>query len=410
MSFGVVVLGAGHAGVQLAASLRQLGYRKPVLLVSDEAGLPYQRPPLSKEFLALGAAEQRTLLRPKGFYDLHDIELIAGHAAVSVDRESRIVEFDDATRRSYDHLVLATGARPRDLRIAGRESDGVSPLHTYDQAHSVRGAIASAGRVVVIGGGFIGLETAAAAIAHGATVVVLEAKERVMGRVVTPEVSSWFTDLHSAAGVAVRLNSVAAELVARETGHVSAVVLGNGERIDADAVITGIGIVPNDDLAAAAGLETRDGIVVDQYLRTTDPAVFAVGDCARLVNVTEGIDRRLESVQNAGDQARTVAATIMGGKRPYDSVPWFWTTQFDCKLQIAGIADEYDTAVRRDGPAGSFSVFCFADGRLVATESVDATKDHLAARKLLKAGRPVTPDDVADPSRELKDLLPAIAP
>lgn len=401
MSPGVVIVGAGQAGFQAAVSLRKLGYADRVVLVGDEPELPYQRPPLSKELLA--GVEARVALRPEAFYAEHAIELRCGDAATRVDRGAREVELASGTRLGYEHLVLATGARNRALRVPGAQLDGVVGLRTHVEARALADGLGAGARIVVIGGGFIGLEVAAAARARGAGVTVVEAADRCMARALSAPTAAHLEGLHRAAGCDLRTGVGVVRLVDDGSGRVSAAVLTDGTVLEAALVVLGVGVLPETTLAGTAGLAVDDGVLVDAALRTSDPAVFAIGDCARFVAGSG--TRRLESVQNATDQARSVAATIVTGKpQVYREVPWFWSTQHGARLQIAGVPDGPCTTVVRGDPAsGAFSVFCFDDERLCAVESVNRPKDHMAARKLLATNATLTP---ADAAREDLDLRP----
>lgn len=380
----VVIVGAGQAGFQVAASLREQGHPGRVVLVGDEPGVPYQRPPLSKAYLSGALPGERLALRPQAFYDKHDIELVCGRA-VGIDRDRRRVALADERELEYGHLVLATGTRNRELPVPGAKLDGVLGLRTREDADALRERIGGARNVVVIGGGFIGLEFAAAAAKLGLSVTVLEASDRLMRRAVSPAVSAHYRELHERQGTRVLSG---ASVVALHGGHeVTGVELADGSVLPADLVVVGIGVVPNAELAADAGLTVDNGIVVDEHLSTSDPRISAVGDCAVYPSRHAGAPLRLESVQNAVDHARCLAARLTGAAEPYASVPWFWSNQFDARLQIAGISAGHDEAVVHGDPsAGSFSVFCFRAGQLVCVESVNRTPDHMAARKLFTAG------------------------
>lgn len=397
---GVVIVGNGMAGATVAATLRTKGYEGPIVLIGDEPHVPYQRPPLSKAQLLQDGDPQ--LVRPEAFWADKGIELVAGVRVEAIDRAAHEVRLADGRALAYEHLVLATGARNREL--PGAES--ALGLRTVEDSRALRARLGAGRRLVVVGGGFIGLEVAAAAHTLGTDVTVVEALDRVMSRVVSPEMSDFFEGLHAEAGVKIltgrRVESI-------EEG---AVTLDGDQRLEADVVVVGVGVVPNVELAAAAGLDVADGIVVDERLLTSDPAISAVGDCAHYPCAITGRSQRLESIQNATDHARAVATRIAGEGEPYAAVPWFWSDQLGRKLQIAGVAaDGAESVLRGDPGDGGFSIFRFADGALVAVESVDAMADHLAARKLLSNGAStsVTPQQVADPSVSLKELAAAVA-
>ncbi len=405
MPSGVVIAGAGQAGFQLAFSLRSRGFDGSITLIGDEPHIPYQRPPLSKAFLA-GKQEIRHLaLRPAAYYTSQRIDFLAGATVAHIDRPGRQVSLSSGATVPYETLVLALGARVRPLPIPGAQLDGVCYLRSLDDAVAIRARLAEASSVVVIGGGFIGLELAAVARFHGKDVTVLEVQPRLMPRVVSPVISGYYAKLHAAQGVGIQLGVVPAEISA-SNGKASAVVLADGSRIPADLVVAGIGVLPNVALAQDAGLATANGIVVDEYLRTEDPSIYAIGDCASHPNPFAGARVRIESVQNAVDQADCVAAAICGQPEAYNNVPWFWTDQFDVKLQMAGLSIGYDRSITRGDPeTRKFSVFYFREERLVAVDSINRPADHIAARKLLGAHASLTPERAADESFELKSLI-----
>jgi 3-phenylpropionate/trans-cinnamate dioxygenase ferredoxin reductase subunit len=393
----VVVIGAGHAGVQVADALRAAGHDGPLTVVGDEPALPYQRPPLSKEHLASTGTAMP--LRAERFFRENRIELRTGVTATAIDRASRIVHLDDGGTLPYDVLVLATGAANRTPAVPGADLPGVHALRTLADADELAAALPQARSVLVVGAGFVGLEVAAAARARGVPVTVLEAADRPLGRAVSPVMAEHLADAHRRMGTTLRLGEAVAGFTGR--GAVSSV----GLEYAADLVVVGIGVVPRTALAAAAGLPVSDGIVVDENLRTADPAIYAVGDCANHPNPHTGTRIRLESVQNATDQGRHVAAAILGHGRPYAELPWFWSHQGPLKLQIAGVRLPDDESVPCGDPAtGRFSVCCFRDGRLVAVESLNRPADHIAARRLLTAGRSPHPGQVGDPAFSLKDF------
>lgn len=397
----VVVVGGGHAGFQTVASLRENGFTGPLSLISEENTLPYERPPLSKKLPA--AADDHTELRPASFYDSHGVEVRVGEPAVAVDRRLRTVELGSGRRLDYDHLVLAVGAEPVPLPTLNRPLDGVLTLRTALDAARIRARLSSRSRMVVVGGGFLGLEVAASAAQTGASVCVVEAADRVLARVVSPLISRFLEQEHLSHGVTVLTETLVAGLL-DEDGHVTGVRLADGRELGADLVVVAIGVRPRTGLALAAGLAVADdcggGIVVDQYLRTTDPAISAIGDCANFPGALPGGGRtRLESVQNAVDQGRFVAARLMGVQPgAYDALPWFWTHQFDVKIQIAGLAGpETELRLLGDPSAGRFSVARLVDDRLVSVESVNSPADHIAARKLL--GTAAVPSGARDLAR-----------
>jgi 3-phenylpropionate/trans-cinnamate dioxygenase ferredoxin reductase component len=400
----VVVVGAGHAGFQLAASLRQHGYGGRVCLINDEAHLPYQRPPLSKAYLKGEGRPDSLMFRPDKFYREQNIELIAERAA-AIDRGARRLMFVSGSSLDYGHLVLATGARNRLLDLPNANLAEVRYLRTLDESEALRRRIASGQRVVVIGAGFIGLEFAATARAKGLEVDVIELGARVMARAVTAEISDYFQARHTAAGIRIHLG-VQATSIESDGAKVTGVSLSDGRHLTADLVVVGVGVLPNVELAAEAGLPVAAGIVVDEQLLTHDPNISAIGDCALFASPRFGASLRLESVQNATDHARCVAARLTGDARTYDGLPWFWSDQGDDKLQIAGLTTGYDrVAVRGDRAQRSFSAFCYKSGQLVGIESVNRASDHVFGRRILAMNRSIEPQQAEDLGFDLKAAL-----
>ena len=405
----VVVIGAGQGGYQVAASLREGGFEGPITLVGDEPGLPYQRPPLSKAYLTGKMDEAGLMLRTPAFYAERRIKILAPERAVAIDREARAVSLASGRLLPYGHLVLATGARNRLLPVPGAELDGVAYLRSRADADRIRATLDGLRRVVVVGAGFIGLEFAAVAAARGIEVTVMEATSRPMARALSSPMSAFFRTAHEAAGLTLRFGAVVTR-VAGEDGRATGIETGEAEHVPADLVVVGIGVVPNVELAGDCGLLVENGIRVGEDLLTADPAISAIGDCASYPSpFAGGAVVRLESVQNAVDQARCVAARLLGEPAPYAAVPWFWSDQGAMKLQIAGLGHEHESTVLRGDPAtGAFSVFCYAGERLVCVESVNRGADHMIARRLLGQGLGVTPQEAADPDLDLKARASAL--
>ncbi|MFK8252590.1 NAD(P)/FAD-dependent oxidoreductase [Ancylobacter terrae] len=404
---GVVIVGGGQGGFQLAASLRDNGFDGRLTLVGEEPGLPYQRPPLSKAYLKGEADAGQLELRPAAFYADHRIDLV--HDRVhGIDPATRRIAFADGHSLPYGHLVLATGARNRPLPVEGAGLDGVLYLRTLAEAAELKQRLAGAERVVVIGAGFIGLEFAAVARALGHEVTVIEALARPMARAISPAMSAFFAREHAAMGTRLALGAGVVRLHG-EDGRVRAVETLNGAVHPADLVVVGIGVVPNAELAHEAGLVVSNGIRVDDHLATMDPAISAIGDVVAYPSVHAGREVRLESVQNAVDHARSLAARLTGRPAPYTAVPWFWSDQSDLKLQMVGLAGPDDTEVLRGDPMSRrFSVFRFRDGRLTAIESVNRPADHMLGRRLLAdPAKPpaLTPEQAGDEGFDLKSLL-----
>lgn len=399
---GVVIIGAGHAGVQTADSLRQQGYDGPLTILSAESSHPYQRPPLSKDYLVPGGKPEPLGLRGESFFTDQDITLVSNVRAQSIDTKNHLLH-STAGSFGYDDLVIATGARNRNLDCQGSTLPGVYGLKTLRDAAGLHSALETAREVTVVGAGFIGLEFASLAHAHGCRVTVLEHSPRPMGRALSQVMSGWFARMHQQRGIDLRLGEGISHFEAGDAGRMATAVASTGERYPSDLAVVGIGVIPNDELARDAGLSTDNGILVDSSLQTSDPHVFAVGDCARYPSLHAGSLVRLESVQNATDQAKHVAGVIMGTASSYSSLPWFWSVQGKCKLQIAGLIQPDDETLVLGAPdADKFSVLCFREDRLVAVESVNSPADHLAARKILSTATLVTKEQAHQPGFTLK--------
>jgi 3-phenylpropionate/trans-cinnamate dioxygenase ferredoxin reductase component len=398
----VAIVGTGQAGFQAAASLRQEGFAGQIIMIGDEPVPPYQRPPLSKSYLAGESSLDELWLRPETFYAQHQIEVLAGESVTAIDRTERRLQLASGGKLAWDHVVLATGARYRPLPVPGAELDGVLPLRSLADADILRERLDRAREVVVVGAGFIGLEFASVAIARGAAVHIIEVTQQPMGRVVSAAISKFFTDAHRRWGAQISLGTGVTRVLGTG-GRVSGVETSDGRHLPADLVLICIGVIPNAELAREAELAVDNGIVVDQHLATADPAILAIGDCANFPTPFATGRVRLESVQNAVDQARCAAAYIAGKPAPYDKVPWFWSDQGDLKLQIAGITVGHDTSVLRGDPeSGRFSVFCYRAGRLIGVESVNQTADHVVARRLLAGDPNLTQEQAADESYDLR--------
>jgi 3-phenylpropionate/trans-cinnamate dioxygenase ferredoxin reductase subunit len=403
----IVIAGAGQAAVQTVDTLRRRGFGGQLTVIGDEPWLPYQRPPLSKKYLAGTLERERLLIRPAAFFAEHKVGTHLGHRIAEIAPAQGHVRLDDATVVPFDALVLATGSRPRKLTAPGGELGGVHYLRSIADADTIRGACTAGGRVVIIGGGYIGLEVAATARELGMDVTVVEMADRVMNRVTCPEVSAFYTAEHTRAGVHIHCNAQVRALHGdARTGRVRAVLTEDGREFPADLVIVGVGVVPADELARAAGLECENGVRTDAHCRTSAPHIYAAGDCASHLNRQYGRHLRLESVDNAFEQGTTVALNLVGVPTPHDKVPWFWSDQFDLKLIIVGVAMGYDQVVLRGNPATrSFSACYLRGGELVAIDTINAAKDQMAARKLIAAHARPDPAKLADPAVPLKDAV-----
>jgi 3-phenylpropionate/trans-cinnamate dioxygenase ferredoxin reductase subunit len=407
MSDGILVVGASQAGVQLAASLRDWGYTAPITLVGAERHLPYQRPPLSKGYLTGTATADSLALRTREYYLEQSIDLVLGERVVDIDLDSGRATTDTGREVLAGQVALATGSRPRPLVVPGSDLTGVFYLRNLDDAAGVSAALRTATRVVIVGGGYIGLEATSVAAAAGLKTTVIEAAGRLIERVAAPVLSEFFMRLHQERGVRVRLGQVVTRMEGSD-GAVTGVCLDNGEVIEADLVLVGIGVTPRTELAHQLGLEVQGGIVVDRQGRTSDGRVVAAGDCTLLPHPLEPeVMVRLESVQNAVEQAKVAAAALMGADDVYDAVPWFWSDQGDVKLQIAGISAGFDeVVVRGDATSRKFSVLYYRGSRLIAADSVNSPGDYLAVRRALTSRATMDPVAVADPTITLKSLLP----
>lgn len=404
----IVILGAGHAGFQLSASLRERGFRGRVVLISGERELPYQRPPLSKDFLTGERSRDSLHFRPASYFDKANIELLLGHRASRIDRNAKLVHCDGGGLVAYDYLVLATGASNRPVRVPGLDGSEITYLRTIEDADALKARTRAAKTVAIIGAGFVGLEIAASLAARGVMVELFDISPRVMSRTATTLISKYFADAHSAWGSVLRCGT---GLVSARVQPHGMIILqaADGTETEADVLVAGVGVTANDHLAAACGLAVADGVVVDLTLRTSDPHVFVTGDCASFPAGAAGRQTRIESVQNAVDQARCVAATLTGEDTTYDAVPWFWSEQNGIKLQIAGLLGAPEQSVLRGNPShGQFSVFSFAGDSLVSVESINSPGDHILARRLLAARACITPAQVADTSFDLRPL--AVSP
>jgi 3-phenylpropionate/trans-cinnamate dioxygenase ferredoxin reductase component len=402
MSDPIIVVGAAQAGLQLAESLRAEGYDGPLLLIGDEPHPPYQRPPLSKAFLLGEMAEDRLVLRGPDALAAKQIDLMTGVRVSAIDRAARTVMLSDGRSLTYRGLALTTGSRARTLSLPGADLAGILVLRTTEDSRRIADGIAKAQRVVVVGGGFIGLEIAAAASKAGKPVVVIEALERLLARTSTPVISNFFHELHTAHGVDIRLDTQVTGFVG--DGHVAGVTTADGATHKGDLVVVGVGIIPNTELAQACGLACDRGIVVDDCARTSDPLIVAAGDCTARRR-GDGTLLRLESVQNAIEQAKSGAAALLGKERPFTAAPWFWSDQYDVRLQMAGLTAGHDqTVVRGSIPERKFSLFYFKGDKLLAVDSINRAPDHTAARRLLDAGRSPTPEQAADEKFSLVSL------
>jgi 3-phenylpropionate/trans-cinnamate dioxygenase ferredoxin reductase component len=403
----IIIVGAGQAAVQAVDTLRRKGFTGKLAVVGDEPWLPYQRPPLSKKYLAGALERDRLMIRPTQFYTDHSVQTHLGRRVEEIARSEQRLRLDDGTSLAYDALLLATGSKPRKLVAPGADLGGVHFLRTMTDVERIRADFAPGRRVVIIGGGYIGLEVAATAREIGLDVTVLEMAERVMNRVTCSEISSFYEKEHARHGVRIICNAKVRALAGDpDSRRVRAVLTEDGAEHPADVVIVGVGVLPTDELAVAAGIECANGINVDDRCRTSDPNIYAAGDCTHHPNPHYGRHLRLESVDNAFEQATTAALNLLGTPTIHDKIPWFWSDQYDLKMIIVGLCHGHDTVVTRGNPSSrSFSTCYLRHGELIAIDSVNSPKDQMAARKIIAArGRPNL-DKLADATIPLKDAV-----
>ncbi len=403
MSKRYVIVGGGQAGFAFADELRRKDTDSSITLLCSEAELPYQRPPLSKQYIKGDTVRDRLFFRNSDWYSRKNIEVLTSTTAQRLNRDEKTVELADGSSISYDALLISTGSSPRELPSEiGGDLNGVLTIRDIKDADKLRDMLAQSKRVLVIGGGYIGLEAAAVARSFDCQVRVLEMAERILQRVACQETSRFFQQLHKAKGVAIS-EGLGLERLAGDKGSVSHAYLSNGEKIDVDAVIVGIGIRPNISLAEEAGLEINNGIAVNQYAQTSDDAIYSAGDCASFD--WRGSRIRLESVQNAVDQAKAAAHHALGLAKPYDPTPWFWSDQYDITLQIVGLNTGYDTVIRREGAReGGESYWYFKGETLLAVDAMNDAKTYVMARKILELGKSISTLQAADASVDLKEI------
>lgn len=402
----VVIAGAGQAGSQAAASLRQEGFDGRIVLVGAEPILPYQRPPLSKAFLAGTMPVERLFVKPPAFYEKAGIQTLLGTEVAHLDAARRQVTLNDGRELDFDHLLLTTGGRPRRLECAGADHPRLHYLRTVADVERMRATLRHRARLVLIGGGYIGLEVAAVAAKLGLEVTVLESEPTVLARVACPVVARFFEDAHRQAGVRIHCSTTVTSI--EGDASLARVVTSDGQRLDADMVVAGVGLLPNVDLASAAGLSCENGIVVDEACRTSSPSILAAGDCTQHPSAVYGCGLRLESVHNAIEQAKTAAATICGKTKPYRQVPWFWSDQYDLKLQTAGINRGYDQVVIRGSTQSrSFAAYYLSEGRLIAVDAINRPAEFMASKPLIANQSVIAPERLADEGIPVKDLVPS---
>ena len=398
---GMVIIGCGQAGGQAAASLRQEKYEGPITMIGQEPYIPYQRPPLSKQYLSGEQEKEKLSLRQESFYSEKEINLMLETSVLSLDPHKKELQLEKGETVTYDKLLIATGGRPRKLEVDGHTLKGIHYLRNIDDVDAIKTQMSISQNLVIVGGGYIGLEVASVAIKKGLTVSVLEMESRILERVTTEEMSAFYHQLHTDEGVNILTSTQAKAFKGSET--VESVVCGDHE-IPADLVIVGIGILPNTEMAEAAGLETNNGLVVDEYCRTSNEHIFAAGDCTNHPNPILNRRLRLESVPNAMEQGRVAASNMLGGSKSYASMPWFWSDQYEHKLQMVGFSKDSDqSVVRGDMESKSFTVFYLKDGSIIAADSVNNPKEFMASKQLV--GKKASIEALADTSIELKTLI-----
>lgn len=411
----LVVIGAGQAGAEVALASRQLGWSGPIEMIGDERHLPYHRPPLSKAFLSGSATSESLTMRPQAAYDKAGVKLRLGLDAVTIDRIKKSVQLSDGSILRYEKLALCTGGRPRAFTVPGlpigHKSPNVHVLRTQADADAIRSGLIESTRLVIIGGGYVGLEVAASARKLGARVTVLEAQTRVLARVAGPVLSAFYESVHRQAGVDLRTGVTVDRIECTDDGRVSAVICAGGERVVLDQLVVGVGMVPNVELADVAGLAVDRGILVDEFSVTSDPDIVAAGDCTSHDHALYGRRIRLESVPNALEQARAAASTVCGKPKANHSVPWFWSDQYDLKLQMVGLSEAFDQCVLRGLPdSRQFIAFYLKDGVVIAADAVNRPADFMVAKRLVSSAVVVDVDLLADEAAPLKSLLPPVTP
>lgn len=403
MSEQYVIVGAGHGAGQVVQSLRQEGFEGKIVLIGDEPYLPYQRPPLSKKYLAGELGIDRVYFKPPEFYEQAEVEQHLNTRVTSIDCNAKTVTLENGDTVPYDKLMLSTGSRVRELTCAGHDLPGVEYLRTIEDVDKIKPRFQEGARMVIIGAGYVGLEVAAVAVKHGLDVTVVEMAPRALARVTSPEISSFFDKVHSQEGVKLLYDHGVERL--EGDGKLEKVICSNGAELEADIAIVGIGILPNVELAEVAGIECDNGILVDEVSRTSDPDIFAAGDCANHPNGIYGRRMRLESVHNALEQAKSGAAAMCGKEKPYSQVPWFWSDQYELKLQTAGLLEGYTDVVIRGNPdERKFAAFYLKDGLLIAVDAVNSPPEYMMGRKMIGDGARPDPEKLADTSVSMKEV------
>ena len=400
----VVVIGSGQAAVQSVVSLKRNKFPGSIKIIGEEDHLPYQRPPLSKDFLLEEYKTERVSLKRIEFYEENNIDLILGKRAKSIHVDQKAVLLNDESIINYDRLILTTGSRVRKLNVPGSEKTGIYYLRDLDDANALKKQLKKSKKMVIVGAGYIGLEVASVAASLGVKVSVIEMANRVMSRTVDPIISSYYQKLHESHGVEIHVDNGLKEF--EGNGSVTTVLCSDGLRLEADVVVVGAGVLPNQEIAIEAGLECDNGIMVNEFGETSNEHIYACGDCTNHPNKSLNMRLRLESVHNAMEQSKTVANTIMGSKDPYDQVPWFWSDQYDHKLQLVGISGKHDEVIMRGSESEKkFLLFYLKNSELIAVNAINSSKEFLICRKLVANKVKISSDAIRDQSVNLNDLL-----
>ena len=400
----IVIIGSGQAAIQAAISLKKNEFTGSIKIIGEEDHLPYQRPPLSKDFLLDEYKPERVSLKKKEFYEENKVDLILGKRAESIDTNLKEIILSDKNKIYYDQLIIATGSRVRKLNVPGSDKKGLYYLRDLDDASALKQRLKENKKMVIVGAGYIGLEVASVAASLGVEVTVIEMANRVMNRTVDPIISSYYQKLHESHGVKIHLDNGLKEF--EGDASVTAVLCSDGLRLEADLVVIGAGVLPNQEIAIKAGLECNNGIIVNEFGETSNEHVFACGDCTNHPNKSLNTRLRLESVHNAMEQSKTVANTIMGNRKPYDQVPWFWSDQYDHKLQLVGISGEHDETIMRGSESEQkFLLFYLKNSELIAVNAINSSKEFLICRKLVANKVKISSDAIRDQSVNLNNLL-----
>ncbi len=400
----VVIIGASHAAAETVASLRKFGWQGRITLIGDEPILPYQRPPLSKGYYKGDVEAEKLLIRPESFYQKNEVTLMLGRRVNSINRNEKTINLDGDEQLGYTHLILATGTRARKLPIEGADLPNINYLRTKQDVDVIKSQLKPGSKLLIVGAGYIGLEVAASAVKQGAEVIVFEAMDRVLARVTSPQISEFYQRIHKQEGVDIRLNASLTKFEKTASGLHA--VTSEGAVIPFDSAIVGIGVIPNTELADEAGLSCDNGIVVNEFTQTNDANIHAIGDCSNHHNFLYNRRIRLESVPNAVEQAKVAAATICGKEMIYDQLPWFWSDQYDVKLQTAGLLQEHDQVVTRgDASSRKFAAFYLKKGKLIAVDALNSPAEFMLSKKLIQAKASPDPMKLSDPEVSLKELL-----